>query len=173
VEASYDSQGLLKLAIAIESAGRKLYERFERETKDDDLRQTWALLKSQEVEHAVTFQRLLRVAELSQPAADSSAGPSPYLRAVAASCVLMESRLARTLADSIHSDVEALELAIAVERDTIFTYISLKDQLIGDHSRVFEQIVAEEKRHLIRLSELRDALPDRLPAPPPDFPTGL
>ncbi|MCX5797405.1 MAG: ferritin family protein [Elusimicrobia bacterium] len=173
MEGALSPQDLIKLAIAMEEGGQKLYAKFERETADERLKQTWGLLRRQEIEHAVEFRKLLRVAELSQPAESSSAEASPYQRAVAAASVLMGSRLGRTSAGAVLSDLDALALAIAVEKDTILTYMALKDQILGDRGHALDKILAEEQSHLIQLTELLDSQPERFPVAAPDLPTGL
>ncbi|MDD5627788.1 MAG: ferritin family protein [Elusimicrobia bacterium] len=165
MKTAYSAPDLIKLAIAMEEGGRALYERFERETKDERLKQTWLLLRRQEIEHAAEFKKILRSLELSQPAESCSAEASPFQRAVAASSVIMGTRLARTSASAVLSDLEALELAMAVEKDTIFTYMSMKDLVLGDRSGILDKILEEERSHLVQLSDLLDSQPDRFPKP--------
>ena len=174
MEASYTPQDLLELAIGIEESGRRVYEHFEGAAKDEGLKGVWRLLKDQEADHRRTFERLRRDAGPGLKAEDSSAQATPYLRAIASSALFSEARLARMVLEGIDSDLDALQVAIAVEKDSVFFYITIKDHLIGDQGRVLEEIIAEEKLHLVRLVELRDKLAGGpAPEPAPDLPTGL
>ncbi|MDD5629248.1 MAG: ferritin family protein [Elusimicrobia bacterium] len=149
----YSPQELLHLALGVEQSGRQVYEHFEKNAKNPELKKTWALLKEDEAEHSRVFQDLLREVAPGQAAA---APPSPYLKAVASSCIFSESRLARMVLKGLGSDSEALEFGIFFEKESIFTYITLQERLTGDAGRLLDRIIAEEKRHLIRLTGLLD-----------------
>jgi rubrerythrin len=163
MKAAYSPRDLVSIAIGVEESGRQAYEHFERTAQDERLKAAWSLLRVQEIEHGRLFQGLLRAAELSLSEATSSAQPSPYLRAIVSSCVFSEKRLDRAVLAGIRTDAEALELAIAFEKDSIFTYITMKDHILGDPDHVLDKIVEEEKRHLILLTGLRARLQDKFP----------
>ncbi|MBI5240381.1 MAG: hypothetical protein HY926_07900 [Elusimicrobia bacterium] len=171
--AAFGPQDMLKLALDIEVRGREVYERLESSARDVQVKAVWASLKAQEFEHSRAFERLLRAAQSSLPDESSSAQVSPYLRALAAGRVFEEERLSRVLAAGVRSDLEALELAIGMERDTILAYLAFKEHLLGDSGRVLERILEEERRHVVALTELCGRIADRFPESPPDLPTGL
>ena len=171
--AAFGPQDLLRLALDIEARGREVYERFEGSARDEGVRAAWASLKEQELGHVRVFEKLLGAARLAQPETDSSAQASPSLRALFAGRVFQEERLARVLAAGVRSDIEALEVAIGMERDSILAYLALKEHLLGDAGGVLDKIVAEEQRHVVLLTDLCGRLSGRFPEPPPDLPTGL
>jgi len=150
-----NAHDLLRFAIAIEENGRQVYEHFEQDARDEELRSAWAFLKAEEVLHGRRFERLL--AGLKGPPAFSD----PYLNVVASNTVFTDSRLARKMLAGIDSDVEALDFAILIEKESILTYLLMRDPLPPDARPVLDGVVAEEKNHLAQLVQLRDRLLDK------------
>ena len=150
-------QDLLRLAIAVEENGRQVYEHFEEEARDDGLKATWSFLKAEEEVHAGRFRKLLdRLRE-------SPTIPDPYLNVIASNTIFTDGRLARKIFAGIDSDLDALDFAILIEKESVFTYLTLKDRLPPDARAVVDQIVEEEKKHLAQLADIRQRLAARKP----------
>lgn len=147
-----NAHDLLRFAIAIEENGRQVYEHFEEEAKDEGLRKAWGFLKAQEVLHAGRFERLLE--GLKGPPSLSD----PYLNVVASNTVFTDSRLARKMLEGMDSDIEALDFAVVIEKESILTYLLMRDPLPPDARPVLDAVIEEEKKHLSGLLEIRDRL---------------
>lgn len=157
MEGCYSPKDLIELAVGVEENGRQVYEFFENNARREELKPVWRLLRDQEVAHAQVFRELLKPCQASF----SSAEPSPFLRAIAASCAFSERRLAKAVLAGIEDDADALELGIAMEKDSIFFYATLRDHVVGEAVSVLDQVITEEKKHLLQLSELREKIGPR------------
>ena len=152
------SWDLINLAIHIEESGRQAYEYFESRAVDEKLRSLWALLKGEEIAHARVFEDMLRAlpeAGTEHAAADAS---HAFVRAVAASYVFTERRLAKVLLEDVCSDLDALAYGVYIEKETILTYITIKNNVPPADVPVVDRIIDEEKQHLVKLTALINGL---------------
>ena len=62
------------------------------------------------------------------------------------------------MATSAESDVQALELGIDAEKDSILFYYEMKDLMPRRFIPLVDRIIAEEKSHLQRLTEIKKEL---------------
>jgi rubrerythrin len=62
------------------------------------------------------------------------------------------------MATNVSSDIEAMELAIGAEKDSILFYYEMKDLMPQRAQPTVNKIIAEEKSHLRQLSELKKKL---------------
>jgi rubrerythrin len=144
-------RGLLDLAIHIEESGRQAYEYFESRARDKKLKSLWALLKDEETAHAGYFKGLQRSLPEDEAQRASTAGSEAFVRALASSYVFTERRLAKVLLEDLRSELDAIAYGIFIEKESILTYITLKDHVPPRDIPVIDRIIAEEKRHLAKL----------------------
>ncbi len=64
------------------------------------------------------------------------------------------------MATQADSDIEALELAMGAEKDSILFYYEMKEIMPQRAQPTVNKIIAEEKSHLRQLSELKKKLAD-------------
>ncbi|MCX5796371.1 MAG: hypothetical protein NTY77_12840 [Elusimicrobia bacterium] len=150
------SRELIALAIHIEESGRQAYEYFESRAVDEKLRSLWALLKGEESAHSRCFEDMLRA--LPSAAQTASGAPEGFARAVASSYVFTERRLAKVLLEDVSTDLDALAYGVYIEKESIFTYITLKDHLPPGDLPIVDRIIEEEKRHLVKLAALIESI---------------
>ena len=62
------------------------------------------------------------------------------------------------MATKADSDIEALELAVGAEKDSILFYYEMRDIMPQRAQQTVNKIIAEEKSHLRQLSELKKKL---------------
>ena len=58
----------------------------------------------------------------------------------------------------VESDIEAMELAISAEKDSILFYYEMKEIMPWQAYPTVNKIISEEKSHLRELSELKKKL---------------
>ena len=154
---SFNPQEILKVAIAVEKNGKELYEALEAKTKSKELTEVWKYLKEQEIEHAKIFQDIL----------DNSGDyliyeygifgeHDAYLRALASSYIFTQELIEKKKKELFDSDLDAISFGIDIEKESIIVYLSLKDYLISDKQSILDKIIGEEKKHLVRLIDLRN-----------------
>lgn len=153
---SLNAAEVFRIAIEIEENGKNFYEKSQSVIDDSEVRELFADLARQEVEHKKKFQEMK--AELP-PHAESPAVWDPdneldqYIKMTAdqhvfASSEEVDERLAR-----VKNVKDALKLAIEFEKDSVIFFLSLQEATYGKKSQeLISLLVKEEQEHLRRLS---------------------
>ena len=153
---------ILEIAIETERQGSAFYERLAISTQDERVKEECQRLVGFEREHEKTFRRLLGQPDV-QRALDSlqpsqlSDEYSEYLLALVHSNMLPDEEAARQLADEAESEVDAINLALQMEKNTILFYQELQN-LLGQEVGVLQTILDEERSHVYELNELKTYL---------------
>lgn len=145
-----------KIAIEIEENGRNFYEKAAAKTGDEDVRQIFDYLGSEEVKHKQRFT------ELKNELPESTTGPTvwdpdnevdQYLKMMADMHVFRKSENVDEKLAQANNASEALDLAIQFEKDSIVFFAEMQSNSEGDVARNnIGQLVKEEQDHLKRLS---------------------
>jgi rubrerythrin len=153
---SYSPEEILQIALKVEEKGKDLYGKLESATTDNSLKEMWQFLKNQEEAHRQTFQRMLDnldefiVEEFSRGEYDA------YLDAIAANYVFTPQLIDQKSKALFASDIEALDFAISIEKESIFVYSGFKKYLRPEKLPVVEDIIREEEQHFIQLTTFKN-----------------
>ena len=153
---------ILEIAIEAERQGAAFYERLATSTQDERVKEECQRLVAFEREHEKAFQRLLgqqdgQRALSSLPPGQLSDEYQQYLSALVDSNRLPDEEMARQLADEAESEVDAINLALQMEKNTILFYQELQN-LLGAEVGVLQTILDEERSHVYELNELKTYL---------------
>jgi rubrerythrin len=145
---------VLNIAIGIEKRGITFYDIMARSTDDIQTREVFEGLVQMEREHLKTFQDMLEEAGGQPPPEASGQEYSGYFQALVDNAVFTDDMIASgTVADE--SDIQALDLGIGAEKDSILFYYEMKDIVPRRFVPLVDRIIAEEKSHLQQLSEIK------------------
>jgi len=149
---------MVALAIQTEQSGYAFYRKAAEAARTETVREFCELMASQEAAHEATFRRMQRsVGEFSPP--ESYVGEwSAYGGALLASRVLPNAEVAAQLAGATTADVEAVDLAIRFEKDTILFMYEMRGHVPDGDAQTVDALIAEEKRHVQMLTEFRQSL---------------
>ena len=155
---SFSGSELINIAIGIERRGIAFYDIMARSTQNVTARDAFQYLTGMERQHIQIFQDMLGEADKYQ-IPDTYAGEyTAYLRALVDSAVFTDDFVTSEVATRMGSDIEAVELAISAEKDSILFYYEMKDIMPQRAQPTVNKIIAEEKSHLRQLSELKKKL---------------
>jgi len=158
VSISFSGSELINIAIGIERRGIAFYDIMARSTQNATARDAFQYLTGMERQHIQIFQDMLGEADKYQ-IPDTYAGEyTAYLRALVDSAVFTDDFVTSEVATRMGSDIEAVELAISAEKDSILFYYEMKDIMPQRAQLTVNKIIAEEKSHLRQLSELKKKL---------------
>lgn len=151
----YSIHEVLEQAIRTEQLGNEFYndmaKRFEQDTELNNL---FTFLAQQEVQHGRTFT------ELKDRTADEEfenwEEVSNYFRTVVESEFFLGKNKSLPSMKNITSVLEAVNFAISFERETILYFLGLKEAV--KEKEIIEEIINEEKRHIILLGRYRSSL---------------
>lgn len=155
---SFSGSELLTIAIGIERMGIAFYDIMTGSTKNAIAREVFKYLGDMEREHIRTFQGMLAEADKYQFLETPAGEYTTYLQALVDSAVFTNDLVTSEMATKVSSDIEAMELAIGAEKDSILFYYEMKDIMPQRAQPTVNKIIAEEKSHLRQLSELKKRL---------------
>lgn len=155
---AFSSSELINTAIGIERRGITFYDIMAKSTDNEVARAVFDALVVMEREHIRIFQDMLNEADI-QPSTDSSEHEfSGYLQALIDDAVFTDDLITSEMATEADSDIKALELAIAAEKDSILFYYEMRDLMPRGTAATINRIIAEEKTHLQQLTEIKRKL---------------
>ncbi len=152
---------VITMAVEAEINGLAFYQAMASKAKDEQARNIFAFLAEEEAEHKNTFQALLvDFAPISMSHTDEAEYHN-YLNAFVSTRIFNSDVSIDALVQNITSDVEAVDIAIQTEKDSILFYYELREQVQSEGRKNINEIIKEEKTHLARLAQLREALVKR------------
>jgi rubrerythrin len=158
VSIHFTSEEIINLAIDIERRGIAFYDTMARSTESATLSSAFQFLVNMERQHVQIFLGMRTEAERFLTLENYTAEHGAYLEALAASAVFTDDMITSEVATKINSDIEALELAISAEKDSILFYYELMDIMPQTSHSLLSQVISEEKSHLRQLSQLKKEL---------------
>lgn len=151
---------LIGIAIGVEQRGIAFYDVMARSADDAGAGRVFQHLADMERQHLQMFQDMLgRPDELAVFAAAQS--QRPYLESLVTSSVFTDDMATSEMAARVSSDLEAVELAIVAEKDSILLYCQLREMTAQPAHVTLDRVMAEEKKHLGQLTEIKKELARR------------
>jgi rubrerythrin len=155
---SFSGIELINIAIGIEKRGIVFYDIMAKSTENATAREVFRYLADMERQHIQIFQDMLGEADKYQFSETKAEEYTAYLQALVDSAIFTDDLVTSEIATKAESDVEALELAIGAEKDSILFYYEMRDIMPQRAQPTVNTIIAEEKSHLRQLSELKKKL---------------
>lgn len=155
---SFSGSELINIAIGIERRGIAFYEVMANSTDNAIARDVFEYLANMERQHILIFQGLLDEADKYQFSDSLAEDYTAYLKALVDSAAFTDDMVTSETAAKANSDIEALELAMVAEKDSILFYYEMKDIMPQRAQPTVNKIITEEKSHLRQLAELKEKL---------------
>ncbi len=155
---TFSASELINIAIGIERRGIAFYDTMARSTENAEARDIFQCLADMERTHVRIFQGMLGEADKYQPPESYAREYAAYLQALVDSAVFTDDSITSEMATQLSSDIEAMELAIGAEKDSILFYYEMKEIMPQRAQPTVNKIITEEKSHLRELSELKKKL---------------
>ncbi len=154
---SFSGGELLNIAIDIEKRGIVFYDVMAKSAENEEVRRVFQYLADMEHRHVETFQAMLSETDYTGKNAygDEEAG---YIKSLVENNIFSDDAITSELFARLDNDIEALELAIGLEKDSILFYYQLKDIAQPKEQKLLDGIIAEEKTHLRDLPEIKRKL---------------
>ena len=155
---AFSGSELINIAIGIERRGVVFYDVMTRSTKNDASHDIFKHLTDMERQHIQIFQDMLNDVDKYQVPESDTEEYAAYLQALVDSAVFTDDFLTSEMATRVNNDIEALELAISAEKDSILFYYGMQDLIPRPAQSTVNKIIAEEKLHVRQLFELKKKL---------------
>lgn len=146
---------VISFAIEIEKNGKEFYETVAGIIDDPDVKEIFFKLKEQEENHIVDFEKLLVNINEYQPQETYSGEYLDYAKALADNHVFNLNADIKAIAKTVKNKVDAIEIALKFEKDSILFFAELKHVVAPDSHKVIDELIAQEREHIRVLSELK------------------
>ena len=148
----FDAESIFDIGIQIEKNGKTFYTEVAKGTSDEAIKSLFTELAEWEEQHVELFQRLQ--AELpetlkEQNFFDPNDEMGEYLKAAADSHVFVATMDVAQIAAKCQSPVEALDMALTFEKDSVVYYTTMKKVVAEYFGREkIDLLIDEELKHI-------------------------
>jgi rubrerythrin len=154
----FSGSELLEIAMGIERNGMAFYQALADKTGNRDVKDIYTYLAGEEKKHLNTFQGMLDSLGQVKPAETYTEEYMFYLKSLVDSVVFSNVTEAQQKAAKVFSEIEAVDIGIQAEKDSILFYTELQNLVRERDRKVVLKVSDEEKNHLRQLSELKKGL---------------
>jgi len=158
VTITFSGSELINIAIGIEQRGIAFYDIMAKSTENAGVRDIFQYLTDMERTHIDIFEDMLGEPDKYHIPETYAEEYSTYLQALVDNAVFTDDAITSEMATRASNDIEALELAIGAEKDSILFYYGFKEILPQQAQSTVGKIINEEKSHLREISELKKKL---------------
>jgi rubrerythrin len=154
----FSGSELLEIAIGIERNGMAFYQALADKTGNRDVKDIYNYLAGEEKKHLDTFQGMSNSLGQAKPLESYTEEYMLYLKSLVDNAVFSSITEAQQKAGKVFNEIEALNIGIQAEKDSILFYTELQSLVKERDRKVVLNILDEEKNHLRQLSELKRKL---------------
>ncbi|MGA1790307.1 MAG: ferritin-like domain-containing protein [bacterium] len=151
----FSASEITQMGVQIEKNGRDFYTVLAKSSKKDEVKDVFQFLAKEEERHIKLFSEILSGFEKYEP---SDAYPDEYfayLKSLSDTYIFTKENTGREIAQSVEDDIEAIDLGIGFEKDSILFYMEMKNMVWKEGKKIVDQLIEEERSHLRKLSEIK------------------
>jgi rubrerythrin len=152
----FSASEILDIAMGIEKNGAAFYQAMSQKTDNNDTRALYEYLMSEEKKHLTTFQNMKGSAGKYHSPESYPGEYMQYLKSLIDSTIFTDEIRAKETAAKTTDELEALDIGIQAEKDSILFYSEIQNIVTESDRHVVYEIINEEKAHLRQLSELKE-----------------
>jgi rubrerythrin len=154
---AFKAADVYEVAMQIEENGEKLSRHATGLTDDAKMRDVFNYLADEEVKHRKTFEGMVSKVGHYKPPESYPGEYCSYVRAYADGIVFPADRMEQELT-KIESLADAVEFGIQREIESILYYLESKNFVPETQQEDIDKIIEEERRHYLRLIDLKREL---------------
>jgi rubrerythrin len=153
--AHFDAAEVFDLAIQTEHNGKAFYDAAAAAATDPEIKKIMTHLAEAEAQHEVVFRKM-KVAGHAPAAGESYAGErEEYIESLLQSRVLPNEAIGLQAIRDMKQDDEALDFALAFEKDTILFMYEMREVLPEAEREQIEVLIQQERTHVRLLQEMK------------------
>lgn len=149
---------IVEMGIQIEKNGKDFYETLVGQSKDEKAKDIFSFLAEEEKKHIETFQRILESVHRYEPPESYPGEYFAYMKALASEHVFTQKDKGEEMAKTTKTDVEAVDLGIKFEKESILFYEGMKKVVPESQIKVVDALIAQENNHLLKLYNIKETL---------------
>lgn len=155
--AIFEAKEIFKFAIRIEENGEKFYRFASNLVEDDETKKIFSYLADEEIKHKEIFIGLLSGITKDVSFDNYSDEYFDYLRYYIDNIIFTEEQL-KVQEKEVKDVSSAVKFAMQRELDSILYYHEVEKFVSEDKKSLIEKIIAEERKHYAKLSEMKKKL---------------
>jgi rubrerythrin len=149
---------IVELGIQIEKNGRDFYNTLAGKAKNSTAVNVFQYLAGEEEKHIKVFAGILSKTEKYEPTGLDADDYFKYMNALASEYVFTQKDKGVEIARRIKTDLEAVNIGIGFEKDSIIFYEGMKKTVPNFDIKIIDELIAQEQSHLGQLSDLKAKL---------------
>ena len=150
----FEPSEIFQFAIRIEENGEKFYRQMAQKLEEAKVKELFSFFADEEVKHQKIFKEMVSEIEKYEPFETYPGEYFEYLRAYADNIVFNQEKLNKEVPD-VNDAISAIEFAMDRELDSILYYQETKNLVPERQRKSIDNIIEEERRHFLKLSELK------------------
>jgi rubrerythrin len=150
----FEPAEIFQFAIRIEENGEKFYRQWSQKLKDTKTKELFSFLADEETKHKKIYEEMVSMIEKYEPFENYPGEYFAYLRAYADNKIFNQTKLDRELA-GVKDALSAIDFAMDRELDSIVYYQEIKNLVPETHRKSIDNIIMEERKHFLKLSEIK------------------
>jgi rubrerythrin len=150
----FNAAEVIDMGIAKEKKRRDFYGFVAKKFKNKDMRELFTKLHDWEEMHIKRFAEIRESIEESEIAESYQGEFAAYIKATVDD-MLYKQISAEWFAKNVKSPLAAIQYGMGFEKDAILFFGELLRYMNPHHKEKIEELIGEEKKHLIYLSELK------------------
>ena len=154
----FSGSEIVEMGINIEKNGRDFYRELVKSSKSKTAQEVFGLLAREEESHIKTFEGMLSTVKKYEPSEAYPGEYFAYIKSLASEYVFTKENKGLDIAKSAKGDLEAIQLGIGFEKDSILFYSEMKKFVLKGEQKIVDRLLEEEKIHLRKLNELKGRL---------------
>ena len=156
--AVFEAGDIVEAAIRIEENGANFYRFAMQIAGREETKALFRQLADEEVKHQKTFSELLAGMDRTLPPEGYDGEYAAYLHGYVDNRLVFKADLLATELAVIKDEASAIEFAIRRELDSLLYYREIRELLPADRREAIERIILEERKHFVKLSEMKKRL---------------
>lgn len=154
----FSGSEIVEMGIKIEKNGRDFYRELIKFSKNKNAQEVFGLLAREEESHIKTFENMLSTVKKYEPSEAYPGEYFAYIKSLASEYIFTKENKGSEAAKNIKDDLEAIQLGIGFEKDSILFYSEMKKFVLKGEQKIVDRLLEEEKVHLRKLNELKGRL---------------
>ncbi len=134
----------------------EFYSKFADTSKDEKINELFVFLADEEIKHKEIFEGMLPEIEKYEPREIYPPEYFAYLRAYADN-IIFKKGIEKELSKKLDT-LSIIDFGIRMELDSIAYYHETKNFVPRNQQNVIDRIIEEERKHFVKLSELKKEL---------------
>ena len=155
---NYSIAEILQIAVQIEKNGKDFYEELVNLSYDEQAIKVFTYLAQEEERHIAVFKKLLDSVQTYDQQEVYPDEYFSYLNKLASEHVFTQENKGKEAAKGIEDPVDAVDLGIKFEEESISLFQAMKKVVSKDSQNVIDILIMQEQKHLKDLSNLKDVL---------------